>query len=178
MAQWYYVGAPITGSINALRWYCGTSVPHPITAPGFSDPIDIGNGSPGLQRIDFFGSSNIGSIYVRTYYNSVCLPPSPGSPWADRLQVDMFTGPWATGIWIGSVNYSHVQYPIADGVYNTYYGPLAWVPDYCPGCGCYQGRHSHIERFGGYTYVGLDWGNNGTCGYFIGAGTVIYGWYV
>lgn len=181
MAQWYYVYAPISGTFTALSSYCDGSGPHPVVDSGFANPIDIGaGGSTGGETLYFIGSSNIQSIYAINKPGIVCAPPSPGSPWADGMQVNIYNQPEGGqyGGYLGSVFYAHVQYPIGDGAYNVSSGAIAYVPYQDCACGCYQGAHSHIEQYGGYVYDGLGWGSDGACYTAAYQGSsVLFGWY-
>lgn len=168
---WYTLYAPITGyctSNIATGTYCpgvgGGS--HPITGgSGFGRQLDLVTSTPGLQQIDFNGSSNIGSIRV-TNRSNMCLDSKVMSPWKNAVDLEMFTGPNASGGWIGTVRYGHITSWVPDTVYNTingritYIGRIAEAPCSCSpspcdggGCGCYPARHLHMESKPNYTGV-------------------------
>lgn len=176
-----YVYPPVSGEISALDYYCNmqycykTSVPHPA-AYCSTDPagrIDIAT-SPVYQDLGFWGSSDIGYVYVQGVPGTVCGNSSVPPPWNFGMSVDLYL---QNNAYLGRVFYAHVANPGNTGWYwYPYIYPggiyLGTVPGCCEqacdgsGCyGCYQGPHSHIERCnGGIT-------NSFSCCASVGAGS-------
>ena len=143
----YYVFAPITGFVTGQATYCG-GTHHPHVRLG-RPPTDIAPTDPGMVRIDFYASSNIRSIRAFNRARSVCRDQTVPAPWNHGLEVELYSRANAPAdALVGRVFYAHASWPIADDVYNTNSGGLAWIaPDEC-GCSCYQGRHVHVEAEG------------------------------
>ncbi len=149
---WYYVYSPLSGYCTSRisnQTYCSGG-PHAITGgSGFKLPLDLVISSPGVQRLDFWGSSNIGSIRT-TRRSNMCIV-SPGTPWNDAVDVEMFTGPNASGSYIGTVRFGHIDSPIQNNIYNSLNGQyIGWTPGECTcrPCACYDcytARHVHME---------------------------------
>ena len=161
----YYVYAPITGVVTGQDTYCG-GARHPNVRLG-RPPTDIAPTAAGMVRIDFHASANVRSIRVFNRPLSVCANQNVPPPWNHGLEVELYSRPDApASAFVGRVFYAHVGWPIADDVYNTNSGGLAWIaPDGC-NCSCYQGRHVHVEAEGaevrslgcfGLVHAGADW---------------------
>lgn len=146
---YYYVNAPVSGSITALDSYCDGSGPH--TAVFGSSPLDIGLGGYG-GAIRFYGSGIVRSVQAVNRPGQVCQGDA-GVPWDDGVELQLNTLEDGNGSYIGSVFYSHVASPIANGVYNSPSGlTLGYIPmcrcNPCSPCACYAGYHSHMSASG------------------------------
>lgn len=165
MPSSYYVYSPITGVVTGQNTYCGgTHHPHVrLSRP----PTDIAPTTTGLIRIDFHASANVRSIRAVNRPRSVCANPNIPPPWNHGLEVEIYSQPEApAAALIGRVFYAHAQWPIADDIYNTNSGGLAWIASDECGCSCYQGEHVHVEAQGATVrtlichtilHAGVDW---------------------
>lgn len=144
--EYFYVRAPLTGTLTALDTYCGTSTPHP-TRSGYSSARDV-SAAPNTNIV-FYGSTNVRSIRVTSWQSSICSGYS--APWSNGVKVDFYKGLNGTQ-YIGTVYYGHVQNPSNAGIQNTRTWTVGQVPSSCPDnpCDpndiCYTGGHNHMEK--------------------------------
>lgn len=164
---YYYLYSPTTGystSCLSSQTYCSSPCgpccqTHPVVGGvGFARPVDIGF-YYGPQQLDFIATYTVKSIKTRRRYGIACVG-SPGSPWDDALEIELFDQMQGLGRSIGKVIFAHVASMIGNGTYNTtqidgirgMVSDVAWqAPNSCS-CSCYDGVHTHFDAYNS-TYI-------------------------
>ena len=140
-APLFYVYSPNSGKITARpTGYCNGGS-HPGAC--LQLPFDI-NAAYNAQII-CKASSYIQSIKITNLGYGPCLRSEIPAPWDVNIRVNLYKSLNGQGL-VGSVCYSHVKNPTANGIYNTRSKCVGYIPQYC-GCGCNKDQKC---KCGGY----------------------------